>query len=178
MTDFEDGLWSELVSDHGAELLQMGPRPRTRPRRSWRASLAAGGIALTGAIVAAALTVTASTSPPAYALGRAMRGRAVRLQEDIEETGISGVQAVVVFWNPFPAGVGYGHRVVYLHGERLAGWLQVQEPKIAPDMVSRVAAAIEQARPPENRTWWERLAMVRFRRRRAVSESGSTAAAA
>jgi hypothetical protein len=109
-----------------------------------------------------------------FELGRAMRGRAVRLQEDIEETGISGVQAVVVFWNPFPAGVAYGHRVVYLHGERLAGWLQAQAPKIAPDMVSRVAAAITRARPPENRTWWERLATVGFRRRGADAESRPT----
>lgn len=51
-----------------AQLLHMGPRPSADHRRSWRAPLAGGGIALTGAIVAAALTVTAGTSPPAYAL--------------------------------------------------------------------------------------------------------------
>jgi hypothetical protein len=106
-----------------------------------------------------------------FELGRAMRGRAVRLQEDIEETGISGVQAVVVFWNPFPAGVAYGHRVAYLHGDRLAGWLQAQAPKIAPDMVSRVAAAIAQGRPRENQTWWERLPRLGFRRQRAAADS-------
>jgi hypothetical protein len=68
MTDFEDGLWSELVREHGAELLHLGPRPRNRSRRAWRAPLAAGAVAVTGVIVAAALTITASNSPPAYAL--------------------------------------------------------------------------------------------------------------
>lgn len=52
------------------------------------------------------------------------------------------VQPVVVFWNPFAAGLVNGDGVIYLHGTRLTGWLEEQSPKIAPDMVSRVAAAI------------------------------------
>lgn len=68
MSEFEDGLWSQLLADHGAELTGMRPRPRGRPQRSWRAPLAAASVALTAAAVAVALTVSASTSPPAYAL--------------------------------------------------------------------------------------------------------------
>ena len=68
MTAFEDALWSQLVCDHGTTLQRMGPRTPAVHRRSWRAPVAAGATALTGAIVAAALTFTASTSPPAYAL--------------------------------------------------------------------------------------------------------------
>jgi hypothetical protein len=103
-------------------------------------------------------------------LARSVRGLAVRLKEDIDPTGSTDVQAVVVFWNPFPAGVTYGHRIVYLHGERFAGWLQAQAPQIAPEMVARLVAAIEQARPRENRTRWERLAAFDFRRRKAAAE--------
>ena len=91
-------------------------------------------------------------------LASGMRGRAARLKEDIEQTAITNVQAVVVFWNPFPAGLVNGSRVVFLSGERLAGWLQEQRPKVEPDMVSRVAAAIAHMRPPENQAWWERIA--------------------
>jgi hypothetical protein len=68
MTDFEDRLWTELVNDHGTELAKMRPRPRGGRRRSWTAPLAAGGATLTAAAVAGALTFTASTSPPAYAV--------------------------------------------------------------------------------------------------------------
>jgi hypothetical protein len=68
MTDFEDRLWTELANDHGTELATMRPRPRGGRRRSWTAPLAAGGATLTAAAVAGALTFTASTSPPAYAV--------------------------------------------------------------------------------------------------------------
>ena len=63
--------------------------------------------------------------------------------------------------------------MVYLHGERLAGWLEEQAPQIAPDMVPRIGAAIERARPCENQTWWERLATFSVRRRSAAVESVS-----
>jgi hypothetical protein len=68
MTDFEDRLWTDLVNDHGTELTTMRARPRGKRRRSWTAPLAAGGATLTAAAVAGALTFTASTSPPAYAV--------------------------------------------------------------------------------------------------------------
>jgi hypothetical protein len=98
-------------------------------------------------------------------LASAMRGRAVRLKEDIEkQTGIRSVQAVVVFWSPFAAEPVNGGRVVFMSGERLAGWLQEQTPTMTQDMVSRVAAAIVHIRPPEHQTWWERLATFGLRR--------------
>ncbi len=68
MSSFEDRLWSELVREHGETLALAGARRSPRPRRSWRAPLAAGGVVLTAAIVAGALLLTASTSPPAYAV--------------------------------------------------------------------------------------------------------------
>ncbi len=68
MSSFEDRLWSELVREHGERLALAGARRSPRPRRSWRAPLAAGGVVLTAAIVAGALLLTASTSPPAYAV--------------------------------------------------------------------------------------------------------------
>jgi Nuclease-related domain len=98
-------------------------------------------------------------------LANTMRGRAVRLKEDIEQTGIGNVQAVVVFWNPFPTGLARGHRVIYVHGPRLAGWLREQRPVMTPHEVVKVADAILHARPPERRTWWERLATLGPRRR-------------
>jgi hypothetical protein len=46
-------------------------------------------------------------------LSSGMRGRAVRLQEDVtQQTGVRNVQAVVVFWNRFPAGLVEQNRVV------------------------------------------------------------------
>ncbi len=87
-------------------------------------------------------------------LAHGMRGRAVRLQEDIaEQTGISFVRPVVVFWNPFPAGVVDGETVAFIHGERLGSWFEEQPVKIAPDAVARTAEAIIAARPPEHRGW-------------------------
>jgi hypothetical protein len=76
MSSFEDRLWSELVREHGDALTVAGgaarrsPRARraSRPRRSWRVLLAAGAVALTATVVAGALVLTASTTPPAYAV--------------------------------------------------------------------------------------------------------------
>ena len=90
----------------------------------------------------------------------AVRGMAVRLKEDIEQTGISDVKAVVVFWNPFPAGVASGHRVVYLHGNRLAGWLRKSQrsrrrwsPVSSPGLSRRA-----RARPAPGGNGWRRSA--------------------
>jgi hypothetical protein len=87
-------------------------------------------------------------------LGRTMRGRAIRLQEDIvAQTGVAFVQPVVVFWNPFEAGVVTGETVVFVHGERLGSWLEGQRAKMTPDVVALVADAIAAARPPARRGW-------------------------
>ncbi|MGO8906596.1 MAG: nuclease-related domain-containing protein [Solirubrobacteraceae bacterium] len=104
-------------------------------------------------------------------IGRPIRGQAVRLWEDIAHTGISEVRPLVVFWNRFPDTLVKRHRVVYLHGKRLAAWLQTQEATMTPDMAAYVAATIARIRTPEDRTWWERLATFRFHRqlRRAAA---------
>jgi hypothetical protein len=87
-----------------------------------------------------------------------MRGRAVRLQEDIaQQTGVPNVQAVVVFWNPFPAGLVEQGRVVYVEGVRLGKWLNQQSPTIAAEQLPLIADAIREARPPAKRTPWERV---------------------
>jgi hypothetical protein len=118
MSDFEDGLWSELVSEHGTQLLRMGPRPRAEHRRSWSAPLAAGGVALTGAILAAVLIFTASTSPPAYALVVNPDGSVtLTINELIGVTGANaqlarlGVRARVVQFNEQCAAKGHFIRV-------------------------------------------------------------------
>lgn len=91
-------------------------------------------------------------------LARAMRGRAIRLQEDIvAQTGVPFVQPVVVFWNPFEAGVVTGETVVFVHGERLGSWLEGQRAKMTPDAVALVADAIAAVRPPARRGWRSQL---------------------
>jgi hypothetical protein len=91
-------------------------------------------------------------------LASAMRGRAVRLQQDIVQgTGVSFVQPVVVFWNDFEAKLVTSEKVVFVHGNRLVSWLQEQRPVLGVDRVVGVGSHIEDVRPPENRAWWARL---------------------
>jgi Nuclease-related domain len=91
-------------------------------------------------------------------LARRMRGRALRLKQDIsQQTDIAFVQPVVVFWNPFPAGVVIGENIAFMHGDRLRGWLEAQPTKLTPDAITSVAAAIVAARPAERRDWRGRL---------------------
>jgi hypothetical protein len=92
-----------------------------------------------------------------------MRGRALRLQEDIEQlTGVRFIQAVVVFWNDFEAGLVTGNNVVFVHGDRLVGWLEEQTSETSPETVARITEAIKAVRPPEHRAWWDRLGSFRF----------------
>lgn len=88
-------------------------------------------------------------------LAGGMRGRAVRLQEDIRRHAqVRFVRPVVVLWNDFPQGLVSGDKVVFVHGDRLVGWLQQQEPTtMTPDMVDQVAAGINLARPTEQGRW-------------------------
>jgi hypothetical protein len=55
-----------------------------------------------------------------------MRGEAARLKTEIEEaTGVrTWVTAVVVFWSRFDPRVVEGDRVVFVHGDEVAGWLR------------------------------------------------------
>ncbi len=101
-------------------------------------------------------------------LARGMRGRAIRLREDIRQhTGVRFVQAVVVFWNDCEKDLVMGDNVVFVHGAHLIDWLEDQPPKIAPGMVARVAEAIKTARPGEHRAWWDRPQTLRLRDRSA-----------
>jgi hypothetical protein len=82
-------------------------------------------------------------------LASAARGCAVRLQEDIAgETGLRFVQAVVVFWNRFDAELVQGRHIVFVHGHRLARWLQEQPRPHSAQWVEQVAASVAAARPP------------------------------
>ena len=86
-------------------------------------------------------------------LAKGMRGRALRLQQDIAaQTGVRFIQPVVVFWNPFPAGLVDGESITFLHGERLVAWLQQQPEQMPGSAVREVARAITDARPWEDRS--------------------------
>lgn len=105
-------------------------------------------------------------------LASGMRGRAVRLQEDIaQQTGVRNVQAVVVFWNSFPAGLAEENRVIYVEGARVAEWLQRQSPTLAAERVPLIADAILEARAPARRT-----PRGRIRARKPKRENGAGAA--
>ncbi|MGO9488744.1 MAG: nuclease-related domain-containing protein [Solirubrobacteraceae bacterium] len=82
-------------------------------------------------------------------LASAARGRAVRLQEDIAgETAVRFVQPVVVFWNRFDAELVQGRHIVFVHGHRLASWLQEQPRSHSAQWVEQVAAGVAHARLP------------------------------
>lgn len=51
------------------------------------------------------------------------------------------VQAVVVVWGRFPAGVA-GERCKYVHGDRLSEWLREQPQRVAPERVDQFSAAL------------------------------------
>jgi hypothetical protein len=112
-------------------------------------------------------------------LARGMRGRAVRLQEDIvQESGVRFVQTVVVFWNKFDAGRVIGDKIVFVHGEHLVDWLLEQKPTMTPERVAHVAACIKAARPSEHRAWWNRLPMPGGRGRGRLVATGIAEGAA
>ena len=70
MSKFEDRLWRDLVRKHGADLAQIA-RPAAKPPRRARPRLLAGtsiGLAVAG--TAAALVLSAASSPPAFAVNR------------------------------------------------------------------------------------------------------------
>lgn len=102
-------------------------------------------------------------------LARGTRGSAVRLQEDIaQQSDVSFVQPVVVFWNKFDAELVKGHKIVFVHGERLVGWLEEQRGEMSRDWIDHVASCIKEARPPEHRAWWDLLPTLGLRSRDAL----------
>lgn len=71
-------------------------------------------------------------------------GAAAALKEEIEvESGLRiWVQAVVVFWSPFPQGLVDDRRCVFIHGARLEEWLAGRPSRLAPGSVERIALAL------------------------------------
>ena len=105
-------------------------------------------------------------------LARCMRGRALRLQQDIARaTGVTNVQAVVVFWNGFPDGLVEENRVVYVAGDRLVSWLEAQPATIGAAAVPSVASAVEDVRPTGDRAWWRQWRPFEPRTRAARTSS-------
>lgn len=78
-----------------------------------------------------------------------VRGRvlaaAAQLKDDLQErTGCrTWVQAVVVLWCDFPAGVVHDGRCVYVHGSRLRDWLEGQPLRFDPASVAELGAAVD-----------------------------------
>jgi hypothetical protein len=74
---------------------------------------------------------------------------AARVKQDIEQrTGTSTwVQAVVVFWSDFPDGLVEDGRCVFIHGSRLAAWMQSVPIKLDRLKAEDIAAAIEHIAP-------------------------------
>jgi hypothetical protein len=77
-----------------------------------------------------------------------LRPRAVTdasaLRHDVERLTGSRlwVQAVVVIWSEFPAGCVADGRCVFIHGSRLAGWLDRRPHQLDPAGTDEVAAAV------------------------------------
>jgi hypothetical protein len=91
-------------------------------------------------------------------LARVMRGRAVRLQEDIvASTGVRFVQPVVVFWNCFEPEILRAENVVFIHGSQLASWLQRQPVEKPSGWIAHVGHSVCQARPAERPSLRDRL---------------------
>jgi hypothetical protein len=73
---------------------------------------------------------------------------AARLNENIaQSTGERiWVQAVVVLWSEFPAGVVDEGRCVFIHGSRLRGWLRARPQRLSPGQIEQIAGVVEEMR--------------------------------
>ncbi len=110
---------------------------------------------------------------------RSVRGRALRLQRAIaQQTDVARVKAVMVFWNRFDAELVEGENIVFVHGDRLVGWLEEQRSEMSSAWVAHVAACIKEARPSEHRARWNRLPTLGLRGRRGLVASGTAEGAA
>ena len=82
-------------------------------------------------------------------LSGAMRSRAARLHEDLlQQAGLSArIEPVVVFWSDFEAGSVSSNGVHYVHGPKLADWIEERQrdSPVATD-VQLVAARIRATR--------------------------------
>jgi hypothetical protein len=84
-------------------------------------------------------------SKPYGDIRRQTLGNAARLKEEIEEhSGYrTWVQAVVVFWSEFPKGLYEDQDCVFLHGSRVANWLQGRKTRFDSTLVDQVSAGIK-----------------------------------
>lgn len=90
MSKFEDRLWRDLVRKHGADLAQM-TRPAPKHARGRPRLLAGTSIGLAVAVTAAALVLSAASSPPAFAVNHNSDGTwTVSIQK---LTGVHGANA-------------------------------------------------------------------------------------
>lgn len=90
---------------------------------------------------------------PSHAGGAPIRERlrpraladAVTFREDVQRVAgqRTWVQAVVVLWCEFPAGLVVDGRCVYIHGSRLAGWMSRRPHQLDPAEADEVFAAVE-----------------------------------
>lgn len=73
-------------------------------------------------------------------LAVSMRGEAARLSADVlAGAGVkTWVNAVVVFWSPFPARVVEGDNVAFVHGDELTAWLRRRPPRYDDHFVATV----------------------------------------
>jgi len=94
-------------------------------------------------------------------LAEKTRRCATRLYYDIakRQVPIGFVRAVIVFWNDFEQGVvdeHEGHKITFVHGERLAEWLreEVESGAKSEEWVAEVTACIRETRPLEHGPVW------------------------
>jgi hypothetical protein len=76
-------------------------------------------------------------------LAPALRAEAARLKADLELTaGRTWVQAVVVVWADFQQRVVEGDRIVFVHGDELAGWLRERPATLDAHRAARLTEAV------------------------------------
>ena len=78
-------------------------------------------------------------------LGNALLSAAANLKEELEEqTKLNlWVQAVVVVWGNFAQEPTEQHKVVYVHGDKLAAWLMGQPNRLSPRNRSLIELAVQ-----------------------------------
>jgi hypothetical protein len=92
MTRFTDNLWSDLVREHGPDLMQADPPTPSRLSRMHPRALAGSTLGLAGVGAALVLILGGSTAAPALAVTRANDG-SVLVTVNVQETSSPWVQA-------------------------------------------------------------------------------------
>ncbi len=91
------------------------------------------------------LSVTSEDGSRLAVIRHRVLADAAIIREEIEK--LAGrrlwVQAVVVLWSDFPAGCVVDGRCVFIHGSRLARWLERRPPQLEPEQVDALFAAAQ-----------------------------------